>query len=750
MAKGDDKTIISSAWSAAASIQKLAAPSAPSLSYDGGSVYVNWNKIDGNDGYQLSMNSSTGTVLLDIAKDVQSGSMKISPQADAGPYSFQVLTKAAGNTAIPSNWSVVFTIEKLAAPTLSPLSFADNKVTANWNNIAGNDGYQLTASFNPATGPANNVTQDVGKDVVTAALDVPGPSFKSCSVQVLTKGPRNTAIPSYWCTAQTINIDVLTPESLARQLKGEGKTAAQAAPLIKAQFSTIDLPTLANVLFTVFQPPTLSQSDLAAALVTAFPIPPLDATALASALVTVYPLTKPVTADALTATAQALKTVGFTMDQAAAGLAAAYDRPDVVLLTKVLKLVFLGPDLTPESLAKQLKADGKTAAQAAPLIKTQFPDVDLPTLAKVLFDVFPNLSQGDLAVALVAAFPVPPLDAPTIAQTLVTIYPFTKPASAEPMTDTAQALKAVGFNMNQTAAALTVAYSNPNAIVLAMVLKQVFIGPDLLHFDGISTAVILSKTNYTQIGYRDSGHANQLVNLANDGFTIDVSIYPEALDDRPIVTLVYENSGAAWKAGDLTVALSIFNGHIRVSALTPDWNAGVPSDPRLVTLTSEASVPLKQWSNISAAWTYGGMVRVLVNGQTQNLDVQNNHENWNQYNANSFVANGMRAVVGTFIPDNHRFIFGKYQDRSFMGYLKNIRIWRGPRVPDDIKQDPYKRLTDSEIAAAQTTVRGEQWAPVYLGGYWPLDEGSGNVARDRTQVQNDGNITNPEWSTPDT
>jgi hypothetical protein len=754
--KATGTAVLPSDWSSSStpSLQKLAVPTVATLSVADGKVNAAWNKVDGNDGYQLRLVDSKGEqmgTVLDVVKDTQTAAMTVPPDLAAGNYFAQVMTQATGATTIPSGWSASSTasIQKLAAPTVATPTFADDKITSTWNRVDGNGGYQVRLSLVPTSGEAIDLTQDAPKDAQSAIVALPpnAPSGK-CTIQLMTKAAGDAAISSSLSVPQTIDIDTLTPESFAQQLKAAGKTAVQAASLIKTKFPPLDLPSLATVLYTVFQPPGLTQTETALALVVAFPVPPLDATSLARALVTVYPFTTPVTSDALTSTAQALKAVGFTRDQAADALKAAYD-PSATLLAAVLNQVF-GPDLTPELLAQQLKADGKTAAQAATLVKTKFPELDLPTLATVVYKVFqpPNLTQTELSLALVGAFPIPPLDASTLARALVAVYPFTKPVTSDALTATAQALKTVGFTMDQAAVGLAAAYDRPSPVLLATVLKLVFIGPDLLKFDGSGTSVTLSKTNYDQMGYRDSGHQNQLVDLANIGFTIDASIYPEALDDCPIVTLIYENNGSQWKAGDLTVELSLFNGRVRVSALTPDWNAGIPSDPRLVTLTTAISVALKQWSNITITWE-GGMVGVHVNGQAQNLDVQNNHDNWNPYNAANFVGNGMRAAVGTFVPDCHRFIFGKYKDRFFKGYIKNVRIWRGARVTDDIKQEQYNRLTDAEIAAAQSTVRGAPWSPVYLGGYWPLDEGSGNVAPDLTQVRNDGNIANPAWAQPD-
>ena len=263
-----------------------------------------------------------------------------------------------------------------------------------------------------------------------------------------------------------------------------------------------------------------------------------------------------------------------------------------------------------------------------------------------------------------------------------------------------------------------------------------------LHLNGTSTSASLSKTNYDQIAFRDAGHANHLVDLANTGFTMEASIYPEALDgERPIIALIYVGScqppaTVGWKDGDLTVGLFVSDGHVRIAALTADWDRGVPSDPRVVTVTTAASVPLAQWSHISAVSEYGGMVQIFLNGQPQQIVVQNNHAALDAYNQQF---KGLRACLYTFQPSEHRFMFGSYQGRYYRGYLADVKLWQGARPAADIQQDRHGRMTASEIADAQTKL---------LGGYWPLDEGTGTVAHDLTAVQNNAVIKDPERRSP--
>lgn len=267
------------------------------------------------------------------------------------------------------------------------------------------------------------------------------------------------------------------------------------------------------------------------------------------------------------------------------------------------------------------------------------------------------------------------------------------------------------------------------------------VGGDLaLRFDGAATSAVLGKTIDQQIAYRDAGHSNYLVDLGTTGFTMEASIWPESLDgERPIISLNYVGPGNAlahWKDGDLCVGLSVTDGHVRITALTPEWNAGLPSDVRLVTVTTLASVPAGQWSYISATWEYGGLVQIFIDGQVQQLVAANNHPARDVYNKQF---GGLKVCVNTFEPANQRFVFGSRGVRFFRGYLADIKLWKGARPAADIAQDKHGHLTDSQVAAA---------AAGNLGGYWRLNESRGAVAHDLTPVHNDAAITGPQWGLP--
>lgn len=66
----------------------------------------------------------------------------------------------------------------------------------------------------------------------------------------------------------------------------------------------------------------------------------------------------------------------------------------------------------------------------------------------------------------------------------------------------------------------------------------------------------------------------------------------------------------------------------------------------------------------------------------------------------------------------------------FNGQIAEVRVWNLARSEAQIKADMNRQLSGNE--------RG-------LVGYWPLDEGRGRVARDRTDNANNGTIRGATW-----
>ncbi|MBD2184314.1 LamG-like jellyroll fold domain-containing protein [Aerosakkonema funiforme] len=84
-------------------------------------------------------------------------------------------------------------------------------------------------------------------------------------------------------------------------------------------------------------------------------------------------------------------------------------------------------------------------------------------------------------------------------------------------------------------------------------------------------------------------------------------------------------------------------------------------------------------------------------------------------------------------PENN-LLFGMYKDNNaslaFPGKIAEIRIWKITRTQPEIQNNFSQRLTGNESG---------------LVGYWPLNEGSNNIAHDRTTKTNHGVINGASW-----
>ncbi len=79
---------------------------------------------------------------------------------------------------------------------------------------------------------------------------------------------------------------------------------------------------------------------------------------------------------------------------------------------------------------------------------------------------------------------------------------------------------------------------------------------------------------------------------------------------------------------------------------------------------------------------------------------------------------------------NNSAMIGKGYTSNFTGKIAEVRIWNRAISQAEIQGNMNRKLTGQEAG---------------LVGYWPLDEGSGNQAIDRTPNQNHGNIRGGQW-----
>lgn len=124
------------------------------------------------------------------------------------------------------------------------------------------------------------------------------------------------------------------------------------------------------------------------------------------------------------------------------------------------------------------------------------------------------------------------------------------------------------------------------------------------------------------------------------------------------------------------------------------------------------TLPLAQWHHVAATYD-GDVVRIYVDGELKNKV--------------------LLASAIDYDPDNELTI-GAYKDNDefypFSGRIAEVRIWKVARKLDELR------------ATMNQSLRGDEEG---LVGYWPLDDGNGDTARDRSRNGHSGKITGAVW-----
>ncbi|MDJ1179191.1 hypothetical protein PJF56_09965 [Roseofilum sp. BLCC_M91] len=134
-------------------------------------------------------------------------------------------------------------------------------------------------------------------------------------------------------------------------------------------------------------------------------------------------------------------------------------------------------------------------------------------------------------------------------------------------------------------------------------------------------------------------------------------------------------------------------------------NAGAPNTPN-------GSLAWDRWSHV-AITNDGTTAKTYINGELK--------------------AEGLTG--GTLIVDKTPLYVARRLDEAsgnyFKGQIADLRIWNQVRSPEEIKNRMGQRLTGNESG---------------LVAYWPLNEGSGTTAGDKTSNGNQGTIHGATWT----
>jgi hypothetical protein len=241
-----------------------------------------------------------------------------------------------------------------------------------------------------------------------------------------------------------------------------------------------------------------------------------------------------------------------------------------------------------------------------------------------------------------------------------------------------------------------------------------------LRFDGVATNIMLGASTNDQIELftPDGGYQHP-------GMTLQVMVNPtEVTGELPLLTYNYgdllggnpsmiqliTSQGFPLLGTTAAFKVSIRNGTLYFCVSDPEH---VDPDAAPVELTTLATVTPNQWSLVTLVFDYQTGVHLFVEGQEV----------------------GQMSCENNFL-DNMCWGFGNCGNAYFQGAMANITLWNAVRSAGDIAATPRRRLTPQEISSLQT--QG-------LVGYWPLDEGSGSIAEDKTATANNGSITAPNW-----
>ncbi|MCL9794504.1 LamG-like jellyroll fold domain-containing protein, partial [Frankia sp. AgKG'84/4] len=237
---------------------------------------------------------------------------------------------------------------------------------------------------------------------------------------------------------------------------------------------------------------------------------------------------------------------------------------------------------------------------------------------------------------------------------------------------------------------------------------------------GAAPYLKLSGDGWGSVRYRTRDHrrpdvgVNTLYNLMNDGFTLEAEVRVDGLTgDRPILR-VAQAEGSPYLADGPSLLLFLREGHAAFGMTCYTWDSGVPSNPRLQVMTAPGPITIGTWTHLAVTQPYSGPTILYVDGQE--------------------VA---RSHFSATYPGFDVYEVGRSGTDHFTGYLREIRVWKGPRPAEDlhatIAQDLRPRLAEL--------------IPHGLGAYWPLRDGSGTTATDVIDANNLA-LEKTTWQTP--
>lgn len=239
--------------------------------------------------------------------------------------------------------------------------------------------------------------------------------------------------------------------------------------------------------------------------------------------------------------------------------------------------------------------------------------------------------------------------------------------------------------------------------------EERIITPDTVEIIDITNCVGNSKHLYldSDTDMVNVPHFSELNFGENEDFTIECRIKTSTAADVAIL------SNKNWDSGSNDGFVFSFK-----FADGPEWKVNIGDGSNRLDINTGGTIADNEWHHLAVTFDRDGEMIMYENGVL--VDSANMSSIGN-------IDNGAPLRFGADIN-------GAY---NYSGAIEEVRIWNGVLSNTDINNWKCNSIDNTHPRYSD------------LIGYWPLNEGAGNIANDLSPNTNHGNISLPEWSALD-